>query len=48
MDRRRGRVGSRERPKIPSLDWKMPPNPKYADVKPTVDSGNSLRKRMER
>ncbi len=42
-------MGGRERPKIPSLEWRVaPPNPRYADVRPAVDTGDNLRRRLER
>ncbi len=42
-------VGRRGRPKIPSLAWRAPPpNPRYADVTPTVDSGTNTARRRRR
>ena len=36
------------KPKVLPMDRRVRPNPKYEGVAPTVDSGSSLRKQMER
>lgn len=46
MDMRR--MKPKQKPKIPPLDKKIKPNPRYENVKPTIDTGNNTRKQVER
>ena len=39
---------TKPKPKIPPLDKKIKPNPKYENVRPTIDTGNNTRKQVER
>ncbi len=48
LRRSRSSSNSRQRPKIPGPEWKAPANPRYAGVGPAVDTGNNLRKKLER
>lgn len=36
------------KPKVLPMDQRIKPNPKYENVKPTIDTGHNLRKQMER
>eukprot|EP00095_Tigriopus_kingsejongensis_P003813 maker-scaffold278_size225338-snap-gene-0.14 protein:Tk03813 transcript:maker-scaffold278_size225338-snap-gene-0.14-mRNA-1 annotation:"centrosomal protein of 41 kda" len=45
MNSRRARP--KVKPKIPPLDQRIPRNPKYAQLKPTVDTGFNTRKKQE-
>lgn len=38
----------KQKPKIPPLDKKIKPNPKYEGIRPTIDTGNNTRKQVER
>ncbi len=38
----------KQKPKIPPLDKKIKPNPKYQNVQPVTDTGNNARKQFER
>ena len=46
MDMRR--MKPKQKPKILPLDKKVPRNPKYENVKSTIDTGNNQRKKEER
>ena len=46
MDVRRMRP--KQKPKIPPMDQRIKPNPKYENVRPTINTGNNLRKQMEK
>ena len=39
---------TKTKPKIPPLDKKLKPNPKYEHIKPTLDTGNNTRKQEAR
>ena len=46
MDMRR--MKSKQKPKIPPLDKKIKPNPKYENIRSSIDTGNNTRKQLER
>ena len=46
MDARRMRP--KQKPKIPPMDQRIKPTPKYENVRPTINTGNNLRKQMEK
>ena len=46
MDMRR--MKPKTKPKILPLDKKVPRNPKYENVKSTIDTGNNTRRKEER
>lgn len=48
MDSRRLSSRTKPKPKIPPLDKKIRPNPKYENIRSSIDTGNNTRKQVER
>ncbi len=42
------RMRPKQKPKILPLDKKIKPNPKYENIRPTIDTGNNTRTKVER
>lgn len=42
------RMKPKLKPKIPPMDKRIKPNPKYQNVQPVTDTGNNARKQFER